>query len=92
LNRFTEHRAGAWDVIYSIPANARTRAIRLLDDRAHALRASIHENFNTVWGAFVRVDVDSGSITISSDVEGEKYTKIQRLRNKYSADPEKLTR
>ncbi len=75
MDSFADHRADAWDVIYDIPANARTRAIRLLDDRAFALRASIHENFNAVWGALVHADVDTGSITINNELEGKKSTK-----------------
>ena len=63
---------GAWDVIYAIPANARTRAIRLLDGRAFALRASIHENFSAVWNSLVNIDAESGIITIQKDAQGKK--------------------
>jgi hypothetical protein len=78
MDHFADKWKGAWDVIYSIPANARTRAIRLLDDRAHALRVSIQEDFNAGWVALVRVDPDSGSITINNGIEGERCTQCHR--------------
>jgi protein transport protein DSL1/ZW10 len=75
LDCFADRCVDAWDVIYSIPANGRTRAIRLLDDRAFALRASIHENFNALWDALVHVDLDTGCITINNELEGERSRK-----------------
>jgi protein transport protein DSL1/ZW10 len=74
LYRFTNRCTDAWDVIYTVPANGRTRAIRLLDDRAFDLRASIHEDFNAVWDALVHVEVDTGCITIDNELEGERST------------------
>jgi centromere/kinetochore protein ZW10 len=79
---FADHCADAWDVIYAIPANARTRAIRLLDDRAFALRASVYENFNAVWGALVHIDADTASITVNNELEGERFTKY-RVMGRY---------
>lgn len=75
MHYFADRCADAWDVIYTIPANGRTRAIRLLDDRAFDLRASIHENFNAVWDALVHVEVDTGCITINNELEGERSIK-----------------
>jgi hypothetical protein len=62
--------------------NARTRAIRLLDDRAFALRASIYENFNAVWGALVHIDADTASLTVNNELEGERSTKY-RVMGRY---------
>lgn len=60
----------AWDIIYQIPKNGRTRATKLLDERAWELRSSIHEGFVATWKVLVHADVDARSIIIKSDDKG----------------------
>ena len=67
---------GAWDIIYGLSGIGRTRAVRLLEERAFLLRSSIHENFNAVWNALAHVDVDSNSVTIRNCLEGMNYSDI----------------
>lgn len=50
---------------------SRPRAVQLLDDRAFALRASIHEDFDHVWRSLVKIDEDASVIIVRKDFEGK---------------------
>lgn len=46
------------------------RIIRLLDVDAFELKSDVHEVFDNVWKALVRVDVDTGTVAIYDKLEG----------------------
>ncbi|KAI9735790.1 MAG: hypothetical protein M1818_006399 [Claussenomyces sp. TS43310] len=55
-------------IIHDIPSYNKTRAIRLLDERAFMLRLSLENDFGSMWEQFITINKGIGSVTINQDV------------------------
>jgi centromere/kinetochore protein ZW10 len=49
------------------------RAIKLLDIRAFELKNDVHEVFEHVWNTLIHVDIEHGSLSVSSSIEGKIF-------------------
>ncbi|GAB1314122.1 ribosome bioproteinsis protein ytm1 [Madurella fahalii] len=61
----------SWNELDAIPVNKSCRAVKLLDIRAFELKSDVHEVFDRVWNALVRVDIANHKVSISNTREDE---------------------
>ncbi|KAJ6440021.1 centromere kinetochore protein [Purpureocillium lavendulum] len=64
----------SWAALDEVGVSKSCRIIRLLDVRAFELKSDVHEVFNNMWRALVRVDVDAGVVAIYDALDGETMT------------------
>ncbi|KAI5461622.1 hypothetical protein BGZ63DRAFT_424497 [Mariannaea sp. PMI_226] len=62
----------SWAAQDQIGISKSCRVIRLLDIRSFELKSAVHEVFDHVWKALVRIDIDSAKITINDSIEDEQ--------------------
>ncbi|KAL2068605.1 hypothetical protein VTL71DRAFT_14942 [Oculimacula yallundae] len=64
----------AFDGLGLVPLEKTSRVMRLLDSRCFEIRASLHEQFNSLWKALINVDRESSTITFNPGIPGETTT------------------
>ncbi|KAL3959127.1 hypothetical protein ACCO45_007289 [Purpureocillium lilacinum] len=64
----------SWAALDDVGVSKSCRIIRLLDVHAFELKSDVHEVFDNVWKALVRVDVDTGTVAIYDKLEGDPMT------------------
>ncbi|KAH6845410.1 hypothetical protein B0I37DRAFT_406934 [Chaetomium sp. MPI-CAGE-AT-0009] len=61
----------SWKQLDIVGVNRSCRAVKLLDIRAFELKSDVHDVFDHVWNALIKVDVETRSVSISSSREDE---------------------
>ncbi|UNI19654.1 ribosome bioproteinsis protein ytm1 [Purpureocillium takamizusanense] len=64
----------SWAALDDVGVSKACRILRLLDVRAFELKSDVHEVFDQVWKALVRVDVGAGTVAIYDKLEGDPIT------------------
>ncbi|KAH7318194.1 hypothetical protein B0I35DRAFT_478725 [Stachybotrys elegans] len=64
----------SWAALDKVAASKSCRVMKLLDLRAFELKSGIHDAFDHVWKALVKVDTEASTITIFDQLPDEQMT------------------
>ncbi|KAL1840372.1 hypothetical protein VTJ49DRAFT_545 [Mycothermus thermophilus] len=67
----------SWKELDAVGVSRSCRAMRLLDIRAFELKSDVHEVFDHVWNALIRVDVENHRVCIGGGAEQDEPMSLE---------------